>query len=474
MPGTTTPEQRRHPEQLVQVGPQRGLGPGVLEFDGDLAAVLPDRRDAPGRCSRRRPRVVVELAEPRRQPVPNCCAISRCTVVGGIGGAAFCSLVSASRYGAAYSSGIAGLVDAQRLAELHRAALERAEHLEDLFGRAALHLGGDLFPVPADQTLPQTQRGAAGGRQRQAGQPRRSAQGTTRNVGHLAIVYEFGARRSQLPRWVGRRAPDSAVPADAPALQPQSGCGAQLRRRGASSPILPLDGAVDGGGNGDPVHLVERFGDGNGGDGIHELCRWNNELPAQMLFERGASGSRSVRRLRAHTRQLDLPGRTKGPTTAPGQSGRYREVRHALPGQFGGQRGCRWTVSGEHHHADAVLGRGRCTLIVGAMRLRFDARSEKSARVGESGAATAETRRRPAGVSVSAPTVSAPEVPGRTGSREFRQIGQPERRSGCWWTCPTPAKASAPAIAEAARPLPRTTTTASCLACMTRAAAATP
>ena len=42
-----------------------------------------------------------------RQPVPNCWAISRCTVAGGIGGAAFCSLVSASRYGAAYSSGIA-------------------------------------------------------------------------------------------------------------------------------------------------------------------------------------------------------------------------------------------------------------------------------------------------------------------------------------------------------------------------------
>ena len=30
-------------------------------------------------------------------PVPNCWAISRCTVAGGIGGAAFCSFVSASR-----------------------------------------------------------------------------------------------------------------------------------------------------------------------------------------------------------------------------------------------------------------------------------------------------------------------------------------------------------------------------------------
>jgi len=41
-----------------------------------------------------------------RQPVPSCSAINRFTVLGGIGGAAFCSLASASRYGSAYSSGM--------------------------------------------------------------------------------------------------------------------------------------------------------------------------------------------------------------------------------------------------------------------------------------------------------------------------------------------------------------------------------
>ena len=41
-----------------------------------------------------------------RHPVPSCSAINRLTVAGGIGGAAFCSLASASRYGSAYSSGM--------------------------------------------------------------------------------------------------------------------------------------------------------------------------------------------------------------------------------------------------------------------------------------------------------------------------------------------------------------------------------
>ena len=39
--------------------------------------------------------------------VPSCSAIRRRTTAGSIGGAAFCSLVSASRYGATASSGIA-------------------------------------------------------------------------------------------------------------------------------------------------------------------------------------------------------------------------------------------------------------------------------------------------------------------------------------------------------------------------------
>ena len=99
--------------------------------------------------------------------------------------------------------GDGGLVDAQRLAEFHRPALERAEHLEQLLGRAALQFGRDLVAVPAHQPLPEAQRGPPGGGQGQACQARRSAQGAPRDVCHRTIVTK--ARP-------GRRAPATAAP----------------------------------------------------------------------------------------------------------------------------------------------------------------------------------------------------------------------------------------------------------------------
>jgi hypothetical protein len=61
-----------------------------------------------------------------------------------------------------------GLVDAQGLAELHRAALERAEHLEDLFRGAALQFVRYLVPIPANQALPESEGGPSGGGNGQA------------------------------------------------------------------------------------------------------------------------------------------------------------------------------------------------------------------------------------------------------------------------------------------------------------------
>ena len=79
-----------------------------------------------------------KLANRSRQSGPSSSASTLCTVAAGIGGAASCSLVSVARYGAASSSGSAASKTRQRLAELHRAALELAEDLEQLLGGALL------------------------------------------------------------------------------------------------------------------------------------------------------------------------------------------------------------------------------------------------------------------------------------------------------------------------------------------------
>ena len=78
-----------------------------------------------------------------RQSGPSCSASTLCTVATGIGGAASCSLVSACRYGPAISSGSAASKHRQRLAELHRAALELPQDAEQLLGGALLDVGGD-------------------------------------------------------------------------------------------------------------------------------------------------------------------------------------------------------------------------------------------------------------------------------------------------------------------------------------------
>ena len=49
-------------------------------------------------------------AKRSRQRVPSCPSSTRCTLSAGSGGASFCSLVSASRYGLPYCSGIAASI----------------------------------------------------------------------------------------------------------------------------------------------------------------------------------------------------------------------------------------------------------------------------------------------------------------------------------------------------------------------------
>jgi hypothetical protein len=123
--------------------------------------------------------------------------------------------------------GQAGLEDRQRLAELHGAALELAEHLEQLLGGARLQLRGDELGGAAAQALaePIVARPAT-----PSGRPAsladrvtaRRGMSLTRPVSLLCKAAPGGARRQVLAP--SRRPARSRV-------HPQSGCTGQVRRR---------------------------------------------------------------------------------------------------------------------------------------------------------------------------------------------------------------------------------------------------
>ena len=137
--------------------------------------------------------LVVEFAEVR--PPPGAELLGQHPVHGGRGHRRRGVLQFAQRLavGRRVLVGDGRLVDAERLAELHRTALERAQHLEDLLGGAALHRGGDLLPIAAYQSLAEAEGRSAGGGQWQAGQARRPGDGASGDVGHLTIVTQADA-----------------------------------------------------------------------------------------------------------------------------------------------------------------------------------------------------------------------------------------------------------------------------------------
>ncbi len=105
-PGDQHPDHPAQSAHLVEVGSQRVARAGVLDLDGDVAAVAPDRPvHLADRRGRRRD--VVELAEPPPPVRPELLPSTPWTTLAGIGGAASWSLVSDARYGPASSSGSA-------------------------------------------------------------------------------------------------------------------------------------------------------------------------------------------------------------------------------------------------------------------------------------------------------------------------------------------------------------------------------
>jgi hypothetical protein len=84
--------------------------------------------------------------------------------------------------------GDGGLEHRQRLAELHRAALELAEHGEQLLRALGHELRGDLFAVAADQPAPPAADRAPGHPEGQAGELGGAGRGAPWNITHLMIV----------------------------------------------------------------------------------------------------------------------------------------------------------------------------------------------------------------------------------------------------------------------------------------------
>ena len=96
------------------------------------------------------------------------------------------------------------LEDGQGLAELHGAALEPAQHPEQVFGGPLLDLGGDHLGCQPGDPLAQADRGPPGEAQRQAGQARGPADRPARYVVfHHPIVPEraqvLRSRKIQCP-----------------------------------------------------------------------------------------------------------------------------------------------------------------------------------------------------------------------------------------------------------------------------------
>ncbi|CAB4851417.1 unannotated protein [freshwater metagenome] len=80
------------------------------------------------------------------------------------------------------------LENAHGLAELHRAALEFTEGLEDLLGRPLLDLTRDELGVLAADPLTEPECGASCVPERERGQAGTTAHGTAGKVGHTTIV----------------------------------------------------------------------------------------------------------------------------------------------------------------------------------------------------------------------------------------------------------------------------------------------
>jgi hypothetical protein len=157
-------EQAGEAGQLVEVGHQRGRRAGVLDLHRDVAAVPPGRAVHLADAGRGR-RLVVEVLEAGPPGAPELLGQHRVDGAHSHRRRLLLQLDQRLAIGRGDLLGHGRLEHRQRLAELHRPALELPQHREQLLGGALLQLRGDGVGGAAGEPLAQAQRGASGGPQ---------------------------------------------------------------------------------------------------------------------------------------------------------------------------------------------------------------------------------------------------------------------------------------------------------------------
>ena len=191
-PGEDGGDAAGEPGDLAQVAHQRLAGAGVLHLDRDLAllarrVVEPpaavDLTDGGGGRGR--------AVEPHQALGPVGAEVGGELLAHGRGRHRRCGVLERGEVlavGGGDVLGQRGLEDAQRLAELHRPALELAQGAEELLGRALLHLGEHRLRGPAAQPLAEAHGLSSGVAQREGCEPGGARGGLAGELGHGPIV----------------------------------------------------------------------------------------------------------------------------------------------------------------------------------------------------------------------------------------------------------------------------------------------
>ncbi len=219
-PGDELLEHADHSLHRLQVGAQGLVGPGVLDLDGDLATVVPDRLVHLADAGRR-DRGVVERAEPLAPLGAELLVEYPVDLRRGQRRRIFLQLRQRFAVGLAVLLGNRGFHHRQRLADLHRAALELTENGEQLLGGLVHQLGVDLvFRLPG-QPLAQAQRRPAGHAHWQARELRIAGDTPAFDVCHLIIIPD----RRQIAATTWQRAFSNSEPARAGSVGSPSSSG---------------------------------------------------------------------------------------------------------------------------------------------------------------------------------------------------------------------------------------------------------
>ena len=176
-----------HARDLVEVAHERFARARVLDLDGDLAAVVPEGlvHLTDRRCGSR---CVVELGEPRAPVVAEGLGQLLVDRRGRHGRRGVLQFGQRGAVGTEHLLRQRNLGDAQRLAELHRAALELAEGLEHLLGGALLDLACHGLRGLATDLLAKPDCRASGIAEGECGEARAAGDRASGEVGHAPIV----------------------------------------------------------------------------------------------------------------------------------------------------------------------------------------------------------------------------------------------------------------------------------------------